>query len=168
MTVKDDLEEWLKGCSRLVILGIGNLLRGDDSLGLEIVRRLKSKLPKGITVIEGGLTPENFIGKIRKIKPSHVLLIDAACFGGKPGEIRLVYSKQISGVTISTHVIPLSVLADLIREETNAKIILLGIEPKNLSLGAEISPEIKEAIEQSIEIIMDVTERIFSCKLAPK
>lgn len=161
MIVKDALEEWLKGCSKLIILGIGNPLRGDDSLGLEIVRRLKGKLPRGVIVIEGGLTPENFIGKIRKIKPSHVLLVDAAHFGGKPGEIRLIRSKQISCATISTHAISLSILVELIREETNAKIILLGVEPKNLGLGAEISPEIREAIEQSVKIIVDAVKRTF-------
>lgn len=160
MTVKEHLIEWLKDCSRLVILGIGNPLRGDDSVGLKIVGRLKGKLPKNVRIIRGGVTPENFIGKIRDIKPSHVLLIDAAHFGGKPGEIKLIYPEEISSATISTHAIPLCILADLIREETGAKVILLGVEPKNLSLGAKISPEIKEAIERSVELIINVT-RIF-------
>ncbi|MEM2431189.1 MAG: hydrogenase maturation peptidase HycI [Candidatus Bathyarchaeia archaeon] len=148
--------EWLKDCSRLVILGIGNPLRGDDSVGLKIAWRLRGKLPKNVKIIRGGVTPENFIGKIRYIKPSHVLLIDAAHFGGKPGEIKLIYPEEISGVAISTHVIPLYILADLIHEEMGAKVILLGIEPKDLSLGAKISPEIREAIERSVELIIDV------------
>jgi hydrogenase 3 maturation protease len=156
LNIEDALKRWLKGYSKLVILGIGNPLRGDDSLGLEIVKRLRGKLPKNVTVIEGGLTPENFIGKIKKIKPSHVLLVDAAHFGGEPGEIRLIRLKQTSGVTISTHSISLSVLAELIRGETNAKIMLLGIEPGNLNLGVEISPEIEEAIEWSVNVITNI------------
>ncbi|MEM1581520.1 MAG: hydrogenase maturation peptidase HycI [Candidatus Bathyarchaeia archaeon] len=160
MSIEDDLKEWLKDCSRLVILGIGNPLRGDDALGLEILKRLKGKLPKNVKVINGGATPENFVGKIRRFNPSHVLLIDATRFNGKPGEARLISPSQISGAVISTHTMPLYILANLINKSTGARILLLGIEPKYLNLGEKISPEIKEAIEKSAKLIINVVSKI--------
>lgn len=156
MSIKDDLKSWLGKYRRLIILGVGNLLRGDDSLGLEILKRIKGKLPKNVRIIYGGTVPENFISKIKRLKPSHVLIIDAALFGGEPGEARLIPPEQISGVAISTHAMPLHLLAWLIQKETNAKVVLLGIKPKNLGLGEEISQEIKESIERCARMLIDV------------
>lgn len=159
LKLKENLETWLQGYSKLVILGIGNPLKGDDALGLKILRRLRGKVPRNVKVIEGGIAPENFIGKIRRLRPSHVLLIDAALFGGKPGETKMISIENIPSVTISTHLMPLYMVAGLIKEETDAKILLLGIQPKNLNLGEEISQEIKESIEETAEIIIEAINR---------
>lgn len=158
--LREDLESWLQGCSKLVIFGIGNPLKGDDALGLEILRSLRGKVPGSVKIIKGGIAPENFIGKIARIRPSHVLLIDAALFGGKPGEAKIFTIENVPSVTISTHMIPLYMVAELIREETGAKIILLGIQPKNLNLGEEISREIRESIEEIAEIIIEAISRV--------
>lgn len=160
LKLREKLETWLQGYSKLVILGIGNPLKGDDSLGLKILRKLRGKVPRSVKVIEGGMAPENFIGKIGKLRPSHVLFIDAAFFGGKPGEAKIISIENIPTVTISTHVMPLYIVAGLIREETGAKIVLLGIQPKNLNLGEEISQEIKESIEGIAETIIEAIKRV--------
>lgn len=156
MSIESELKSWLSGYQRLVILGVGNPLRGDDSLGLAILRRIRGRLPRNTKVIYGGVAPENFIGKIRMLKPSHVLIIDAALFGGKPGEARLILPEQISDMTISTHTIPLSLLAWLIQRETDAKIALLGIEPKNLGLEEGVSQEVREAIDRCAKMLINV------------
>lgn len=162
MGLKEDLEGWLKGYSRLVILGIGNPLRGDDVLGVEIVRELRGKVPKGVRLIDGGIMPENFIGKIRRFRPSHVLLIDAAHFGGEAGDARLIKPEHISGVAISTHSMPLSILVELICVGTGAKVALLGIEPKKTGLGDEVSLEVREAIKGGAKLIAEVLSRLGS------
>lgn len=157
--IKKKLEKWLRDCSRLVILGIGNPLRGDDALGVEIIKLLRKKTLKNILLIEGGPIPENFIGKIKLFAPSHVLLIDAAHFGGSPGDVSLISPEQIKGVAISTHAIPLYLTAELIKEATGAKIMLLGVQPKNVDLGEKISPEVEEAIKEITRIIMEVLNK---------
>ncbi|MBS7640220.1 MAG: hydrogenase maturation peptidase HycI [Candidatus Bathyarchaeia archaeon] len=146
--VEDELKTWLSGYRRLVIIGVGNPLRGDDSLGLEIVKEIKGKVPRNVRVVYGGSAPENFIGKIKRFKPSHVLIIDAALFGKEPGEARLIPPEQIPDETISTHAMPLSLLTSLIQKETNAKVILLGVEPRNLGLGEKMSPEVRDAVKR--------------------
>ncbi|MEM2320738.1 MAG: hydrogenase maturation peptidase HycI [Candidatus Bathyarchaeia archaeon] len=148
MSIRNELKSWLGGCRRLVILGVGNPLRGDDSLGLEILERIRGRVPRNVKLIYGGTVPENFIGKVGRLRPSHVLIIDAALFGGKPGEARLIPPEQIPDTTISTHTMPLNLLVSLIQKKTNAKVILLGIEPKNLGLGEEISREVKKSVER--------------------
>lgn len=156
MSIEIDLRLWLSGYKRLVILGVGNPLRGDDSLGLELLKKLKRKVPRNVKIIYGGVAPENFIGKIKKFNPSHILIIDATMFGGKPGEAKLIQPEQILNATVSTHTIPLSLLASLIQAETSAKVILLGIEPKSLGLGEEMSKEVKESIDRCAEALICV------------
>ncbi|MEM2749283.1 MAG: hydrogenase maturation peptidase HycI [Candidatus Bathyarchaeia archaeon] len=160
MGLKEDLEDWLRGYSRLVILGVGNPLRGDDALGVRIIRELRGKVPRGVRLIEGGIMPENFIGKIRRFRPSHILLIDAARFGGRVGDARLIKPEHISGVAISTHSMPLSILIELICAGTKAKIALLGIEPKNTDFGEEVSLEVREAIKGSAKLIAEVLSQL--------
>ncbi|MCX8170900.1 MAG: hydrogenase maturation peptidase HycI [Candidatus Bathyarchaeota archaeon] len=164
LKLRSDLKTWLEGCSKLVILGVGNVLRGDDALGPEFISRLMGKLPKKVKLIDGGVMPENFIGHIRRFKPSHVLLIDAADFGGKPGEIRLIPPEQISSVALSTHSIPLHILAELIGRYVGAKVMLLGVEPKSLNLGEDVSPEVKKSIELGSRILLEILETIDSPK----
>lgn len=147
MGLRDEIRSWLSGYRLLIILGVGNPLRGDDAVGLEILRRLRGRVPRNVRLIYGGTSPENFISKISRLRPSHVLIIDAAIFGGEPGETRLIPPEQVPDETISTHTIPISVLASLIQKETNAKVMLLGIEPKNLGLGEGMSQEVSRAIE---------------------
>lgn len=161
MSIKDDIRFWLSGYKRLVILGIGNPLKGDDSLGLEVLKRLRGKVPRNVRIIYGGVVPENFISKIKRFNPSHVLIVDAALFGGEPGEARLIQPEQISSVTITTHIMPLSLLASLIQAETRAKVILLGIEPKNLGLGEEISQEVREAVERCAKELIDAISECY-------
>lgn len=154
--IRGQLKNWLKDCARLVILGVGNPLRGDDSLGLEILKRLEGKLPREVKVINGGLAPENFISKIKNFKPTHVLIIDAAHFGGENGEAILIPPEETTGITISTHTIPLNILAWLIQKDTDIKMLLLGIEPKDLGFGEGLSPKVKEAVEQCAQILLEV------------
>ncbi|MQY67867.1 MAG: hydrogenase maturation peptidase HycI [Hadesarchaea archaeon] len=150
-----NLRSFLKGASRVAIVGIGSDMRGDDVAGIEVVRRLRRKLESSkVLLIEGGVTPENFTREIRKFKPTHVLLIDATDFGSKPGDIVLAEPEAIVGQSISTHTLPLSILAGYLQEQTGAKIMLLGIQPARAQMGAEMSEPVKDAIERVKEALM--------------
>ena len=49
---------------KVVLLGIGNILKGDDGFGPALVHELEGKVP--ITCIDAGPAPENYAGKIIK------------------------------------------------------------------------------------------------------
>ncbi len=139
----------------MAIVGVGSDMRGDDVAGIEVVRRLRRKLESSkVLLIEGGVTPENFTGQMRRFKPTHVLLIDATDFGSEPGDVVLAEPEAIVGQSISTHTLPLSILADYLREQTGAKIMLLGIQPARAQMGAKMSEPVKDAIERVKEALM--------------
>ncbi|MDI6645119.1 MAG: hydrogenase maturation peptidase HycI [Methanobacteriaceae archaeon] len=141
----------------MVILGIGNDMRGDDGLGPEIILRLSETLmDDDITLINGGNVPENFTGSIKEVKPSHIILIDAVDFKKKPGYIKLVKKEKISNYNISTHAMPISFLINYLEHSTNANIVLIGIQPKNMDLNSKMSIE----VEESLLYLTDLLERL--------
>ncbi|MFC1505981.1 hydrogenase maturation peptidase HycI [Thermoproteota archaeon] len=156
--VKQILMDWLGKEFRLVIIGIGNLLKSDDGLGVVIVKELQEKTTDNILLIDCGTVPETFAGPIRKFNPSHVLMIDAAKIGSNPGTIRFVFPEEIQGLTISTHTLPLNVFADYLKQETNTKIALLAVQPKNLDFGESLSSEVLDAVKSLSKTILGVIQ----------
>ncbi|MBD3277109.1 MAG: hydrogenase maturation protease, partial [Candidatus Aegiribacteria sp.] len=77
-----ELNDKLRG--RVVFVGIGNLLKGDDALGPKLVEELASK---GLKTVDAGTTPENYIGKVASMEPDTVVLIDAVHLDSKPGSV---------------------------------------------------------------------------------
>jgi hydrogenase 3 maturation protease len=150
-----DLSSFLKGATRVVVMGVGSEMRGDDAAGMEVVRGLQGVLkPPHVFLIEGGVAPENFTSQIRRFKPSHVIFIDATDFGAEPGEVVLAEPKAIIGQSISTHTMPLSMLAKYLREQTGAKVVLLGIQPARAQMGAKMSGAVKSSIKRVEEILL--------------
>lgn len=144
-----ELSSFLKGAGRVAIIGVGSELRGDDVAGLEVVRRLRRKLksPK-VLLVEGGVAPENFTAEIRRFKPSHVFIVDATDFGAEPGEVILAEPEAVVGQSISTHTMPLSILASYLREQTGAKVLLMGVQPASAMMGATMSEQVMRAIDE--------------------
>jgi len=160
--LEDVLLERLRGASRLLVLGVGNELKGDDGGGVELARRLKEEgyLQRGVRIIEAGATPENFTAAIRKYHPSHVLIVDVAEMGLQPGSVRIVEKDDMAGLSFSTHVLPLSLLIDYLQNELDAKVVVLGIEPLRLEFGRGISDPVMKGIISLVGLLRKVLLRI--------
>ena len=92
--------------------------------------------------------------EIVDLKPSHVLLIDAAILGLKPSETRLVFPEQVTDFpAITTHMLPLRIFCEYITKMTETKMALLLIEPKNTEFGEGLTPEVQEAAEGITKIL---------------
>jgi len=150
------LSDWLRNYKRLVILGIGNPMRGDDQVGVEIATLLRGKVPDKVKIIDCQTVPENFIGEIRRFSPSHVLMIDAAHFEGRPGEARLVKPEMISGISISTHNVPLFVLAEVIEKTVGARVMLLAIQPRRIGFGEEMSVDVQRSARRIARMLLEI------------
>ena len=152
--LKTNLKEWFINSRKVVIAGIGNPIRSDDLIGVKIVQELKNQVSKKVELYECETVPESFIEPMTKLNPSHILLIDAAFLGLKPGEIRLVMPKQIINFSpITSHTLPLRIFCELIEKMTDAKIALLLIEPKNTDFGEKLSKEAEDAKELIVKLL---------------
>lgn len=158
--MEDKLEAWLNDGGKLAVIGIGNEMKGDDGVGINVAERLKKD--KKCEILIGGTTPENLTGTIKKIKPSHILIIDAADMGLKPGEMKVLDPGNISGVGFSTHSFSISTFSDYLKRETGAKTAILGIQPKSIELGGGISDEVARSADAALVMLERILKKIRS------
>jgi hydrogenase 3 maturation protease len=132
-----------------ILMGIGNELRGDDAVGIYIAKNFKKE---GWKTIIAGQVPEDFTSEIKRVKPELLVLVDAALMGLEPGEIRIVPVEKIPNVAFSTHGMPLSFFISYVRDFVG-KVILIGIQPKQMEFGMDISTEVKKAAQWLLDIL---------------
>ncbi len=108
----DTLRRRIKNANRLAIVGIGDELIPPDRLGMYTAREIEQQHLPGVEVFFAGTVPESITGPIRRYQPDHVLFLDAADMGARPGTIAVIEPEQIQASLLSTHVLPLSVVMD--------------------------------------------------------
>jgi hydrogenase 3 maturation protease len=142
MTGGNVLARILKG--KVVIVGVGNVLRGDDGLGPLFVEALKSKV--AATCINAGNAFENYLGVIIRERPETVLLVDAVHLDMNPGEFAIVDPSRIEHGGLSTHDISPSLFLNFLVEETRCNVFLLGVQPEQIEMGTGISQTVRETL----------------------
>jgi hydrogenase 3 maturation protease len=156
-SIQDALEKWFADADRVVVAGIGNPIRRDDFVGVKIVQDLTGKVSDKVTLLECETVPESFMQEIIDLKPSHVLLVDAAFLGLKAGETRLIFPEQITDFpAITTHILPLCIFCEYIIKMTAAKIALLLIEPENTEFGEDLTPTMHKTAEKITKILLEL------------
>ena len=153
--LEQELKRFTQDHKKIIFLCIGNDMRGDDALGPLIAENLAELFieQQELMVINAETVPENYTGLIRKEIPSHIIFIDAVEMKMNPGHIRLVQSDEIADYSISTHAMPLSFMIKYLKSFTDASMLLIGIQPKNMEMPNTISEEVKNSVEELTEII---------------
>jgi len=128
---------------------VGNALRADDAAGSIVAEQLRVRFPD--RVFDGGQAPENFAGPVRRARPDTLIIVDAADFGGEPGEVRMARSDEVSGLMMGTHAPPLSVLMSLLAEEAGADVYLVAVQVASTELGGTMSQEARAAASKLVE-----------------
>ena len=155
--IQKELKNWLTGSKKIVIAGIGNPIRTDDYVGLKIVEQLKGKVPKNVLLLEAETVPESYFSDTEDSEPSHVLLIDAAHLGLKPGQVRLVDAEAIANYSgVTTHLLPLRIFCEYVKQAAGAKIALLLIEPKSMEFGEGLTPPVDAAAQKLTKILAEL------------
>jgi hydrogenase maturation protease len=142
----------------ILILGIGNILLKDEGVGVHVVKKLEGRpLPDNVEVLDGGtagLDLTYFIANRKK-----VIVIDTVKAGEKPGTIYRLTEKNLRigpKAIMSFHEIDFldALYISEVMGEKPEETIIIGIEPKDMSDGLELSPEIEERIPKIIEVVM--------------
>lgn len=144
----------------VALCGVGNEIRGDDGAGVAVINALE-KIGLGredVVLINCGDMPENFAGQLIKLKPSHVIFIDAANLEAPPGAVGLIELDEVDGYCFSTHGMPLSALATYLQQETNADIFIIGIQPASLAFGAPLTAEVDLAVKTVAAVLGKILE----------
>ncbi len=126
---------------RVLVAGVGNLLRGDDGFGVEVVLRLSARddLPPAVRVVETGI---GGVGLVQELMDGFdaLILLDAVQRGGAPGTLYLL-EPDVADLNAWTPRQRHTFLADLHQAEPSRAFILaraLGVLPARvLILGCE-------------------------------
>ena len=139
---------------KVAVVGVGQLLRGDDAAGVIVARRLKARgLPEDWLVVDAGPAPESCTGLLRKFGPEQVLFVDAAEMGLTPGAIRWLDPRESEGCGASTHSLPLGVVAEYLADELSCDVRLLGIQPADDEIGASLTPAVSAAVRGVVTLL---------------
>lgn len=149
--------------SHILILGVGNLLLSDEGVGVHIAQRMmEMKLPPKVRVVEGGTDGFGLINII--LEADRMILIDAVRGGGAPGDLYRFDVEECNPFPdlFKTSVHQISILevinlSGLIGSTPRTTVI--GVEPKNLEMGMELSPEVEAKVPRVIEIVMEEVEK---------
>jgi len=122
---------------------------------MEVVQRLKEKVPENVFLIECETVPENFLQEIEKFKPTHVLVIDAAIINEPAGSVRLIEKLGKAAPAVSTHMLPLQIFCEYLKTSLGAKVALLAIQPKDTSFGEGLTSEVEGTAQTLAEILVN-------------
>ena len=155
--VEKELKTWLSNAEKVVVAGIGNPIRMDDFVGTKIVQDLWGKVSEKIYLIECETVPENFMQQIIDFNPTHVLLIDAAILGLKPGNSRLIRPERLMAFpAYSTHALPLRMFCEYLAKMTKANTALLLMEPKKADFGEGLTLEVEASAQDIVDSLLRV------------
>ena len=159
MSFDSQLNDFLKGYEKLIVLGVGNVLKCDDGVGPFIINRLKEENIENedrLLFINAETVPENFTGKIRKENPSHIIIVDACLMDGQPGDIEIVDEHDFANIGISTHSMSLSFFVRYLEKDNDFKIIFVGIEPESMDYSDNLTENVEKAACGFIETLKGI------------
>jgi hydrogenase 3 maturation protease len=134
---------------KILILGVGNPLKQDDGAGPYFIQKFKEQGRDQIELLDAGLAPENYTGKIKQIKPDTLIIVDAVDLGSAPGTVRVLSADDIAVQGFSTHNVSLKTFVGFLKEDLpELEVAVVGIQPKKTDLGEGLSPEVRKAVDE--------------------
>jgi len=141
--------------NRKVVMGLGNTLNRDEGLGVQALKLLDAQLGEqaDFELLDGGVLGLNLLMIVEEC--SHLLILDAVNVGKPAGTVVELTKEQIplyAGVKLSQHQITFQEVLGLanIRGFLPEHLHLVGIQPKDISIGLELSPIIENALPEIV------------------
>ncbi len=152
------LRQRIQNAKRLAVVGIGDECTPPDRLGMFAAQEMKKENLPGVEVFLAGTVPESITGPLRRYRPDHVLFLDAADMGARPGIIAVIEPEHIPATLVSTHVLPLSVVMEYVERETGAGVTLLGIQPDLSGADRDLSDQDQAYLGRNLRLLFQVIQ----------
>jgi len=153
------LDEFHSDGNRILVLGIGNYLMGDEGVGVHFINRIdKNRFPEDISFIDGGTGGFTLIPYIENHQK--VIIVDATMDGKEEGTITLLkprFSEDFP-ISLSGHnfglkdMVEILSMLDTMPEIYLYTVTILKMEP----MCMQLSPNVDEAIEKVTQKIIEL------------
>lgn len=149
--------------ARLLIMGVGNYLMGDEGVGVHSAQLLsRLSLPPGVDVVDGGTGGFHLLEYFEKYP--RVILIDATLDGNKAGSIRLIRPRFAADFpkSMSTHDIGLKDMMSslqLLGKIPDIHLFVVSIEFIQQQ-GVELTDEVEAAMPELLQQVTALTDKL--------
>ncbi len=136
----------------VLIIGVGNPLRGDDAAGPAVIQRLQNRLPPSVIALPLDSDSVSLMEAWRDFE--RVILVDAVCSGAVPGFIHRFDATRTElprGLFhYSSHLFGVAEAVELARQlgRLPERLVVYGIEGAGFAYGEGLSAGVAEAVEQ--------------------
>ena len=142
--------------SNIAILGIGNLLQRDEGVGVHLINQLERdySFSPHINLIDGGTMGTDLLPYLEQ--NDKIIILDAVNFNEPPGFIGVIKNDDILrrlNTKLSIHHLGITDVLSSARllDIEPSEIYLIGIQPKNIEMGTDLTDEIKQKTSKMIE-----------------
>jgi hydrogenase maturation protease len=152
--------------SRIVVLGIGNLLWADEGFGVRCVEALHRRytFADHVQLIDGGTQGLNLLHYVQDADA--LLIFDAIDYGLEPGTLRLVRDDDVprfmGAKKMSLHQTGFQEVLSLaqLTGKYPQQVLLIGCQPQELEdYGGSLRPVVKTALEEAVSLGIAELER---------
>jgi hydrogenase maturation protease len=143
---------------RILVLGIGNILWGDEGFGVRVVEAFHARFiaPENVTVLDGGTQGLYLVHFVEEC--DRLLVFDAIDYGLTPGDLKIVRDAEVPKFTgskkMSLHQTGFQEVlsaADLLGRYPE-KLALIGCQPLDLEdWGGPLTEPVRAAIEPALD-----------------
>lgn len=145
---------------RTTLVGIGNILLGDDGVGVWLIQRLLAayRFEPEIEILDGGTLG---LGLVTYLSDTdRLLIVDAAATGAAPGSVVVLRGSDVPAIlraTLSAHEASLcDLLAALtLLGRTPAEFVAVGIEPENLMPSVDLSTCVRSSLGEAERVVIE-------------
>lgn len=146
--------------TKIIVLGIGNILLRDEGVGVKVVERLSERydFPENVELVDGGTQGLWLMATLQKAK--RLIVVDAVKGGGEPGDLYRLERKDLrKGLRIkaSAHDSDLMEALNLLELTENAPetVVVIGVEPENIEpFGLELTPRVEAQTDEMISRVI--------------
>jgi hydrogenase maturation protease len=138
-----------------IVLGLGNLIRSDDGVGIHAVQQLRSnpQVPDGVLVLDGGTLGLDLLTYVSGAR--RLLVLDAVDVGAPAGTVVRINAQELGSLPGggSVHLLGLADLLAAVRITGHPieEVILLGVQPENTDWGTLLSPPVAASLHEVVQ-----------------
>jgi len=144
--------------SDLLVLGLGNVLLGDDGAGPAVIAWLRQtrRVPNGTRLFDGGTLGLSLLPYLEDAR--RVILVDAVAADARPGTLVRLEGVDV-GPAVATRLSPHQVgVADLLdgarwHGREPERLVLLGVVPQSIELGVGLSDPVRSALPHLMRLV---------------
>jgi hydrogenase maturation protease len=141
-----------------LVLGLGNLVHGDDGVGIHAIERLRKNphVPSGVVLMDGGTQGLSLIPHVSGFQ--RLLVIDAVDAGQKPGTLIRLEGNALAKLPGKPSVHQLG-FADLmiamkLLGESPQEVVVIGMQPQSTEWSAELTEPVRASLDELLALVL--------------